>query len=84
MQWNELHRRKKDLNYGRFDASIFSRAQIKTSVPIWAKRIMAKSPLDRADDDCRKLHALLRGLKSFDKFTEPIQLAMCKAFTYFR
>ncbi|CAD5112445.1 DgyrCDS1667 [Dimorphilus gyrociliatus] len=83
MQWNELHRRKRDLNYGRFDASLFSRAQIKTSVPSWAKRIMAKGPLDRADDDCKKLHALLRGLKSFDKFTEPIQLAMCKAFTYF-
>ena len=38
----------------------------------------------RTDKECRRLHALVRELKSFDKFTEKIQLAMCKAFTHQR
>ena len=45
---------------------------------------MAKDPQARTEVECRKLHALLRGMRSFDRFTERIQLAMCRAFTYCR
>ncbi len=56
--------------------------QTLVKVPPWAKEILGKDPLVRTEADCKKLHALLRGMTSFDKFTQKIQLAMCKAFTY--
>ncbi|GFO24684.1 cyclic nucleotide-binding domain-containing protein 2-like [Plakobranchus ocellatus] len=42
---------------------------------------MSIPPALRTESHCRKLHALLRGLRSFDKFTDEIQMALCKAFT---
>ena len=53
-------------------------------VPRWATEIFETDPQERSDTDCRRIHALLRGLKSFDKFTEQIQLSMCKSFSYQR
>ena len=53
-----------------------------THVPEWASIILALPPERRTEPDCRRLHALLRGLKSFDKFTEEIQMALCRAFTF--
>nr|XP_006817128.1 PREDICTED: cyclic nucleotide-binding domain-containing protein 2-like [Saccoglossus kowalevskii] len=52
------------------------------SVPEWAKDIMVKPPMERNESELRKIHALLRGLKSFDKFTHNIQIAMCQSCTY--
>ncbi|ELT93107.1 hypothetical protein CAPTEDRAFT_85725, partial [Capitella teleta] len=51
-------------------------------LPKWAKLLTEKDPSERTEKECHRIHALLRGLKSFDKFTEKIQLAMCKAFTH--
>ncbi|XP_070565317.1 cyclic nucleotide-binding domain-containing protein 2-like [Ptychodera flava] len=51
-------------------------------VPNWAKEIIEKPSDMRTDGELRQIHALLRGLKSFDKFTHTIQMVMCKAFTY--
>lgn len=51
---------------------------------MWASDIFESDPDSRSDHDCRRIHALLRGLKSFDKFTERIQLYMCRAFRYQR
>ncbi|XP_077978892.1 uncharacterized protein LOC144434315 [Glandiceps talaboti] len=51
-------------------------------VPNWAKDIIQKPTLQRTDGELRQLHALLRGLRSFDKFTHTIQMAMCKSFSY--
>ncbi|XP_033762401.1 cyclic nucleotide-binding domain-containing protein 2-like isoform X2 [Pecten maximus] len=65
-----------------FNKSMFARERTFAKVPNWAKEILGQEPEERTEDDCRRLHALLRGLKSFDKFTEKIQLSMCRAFRY--
>ncbi|XP_069114237.1 cyclic nucleotide-binding domain-containing protein 2-like [Argopecten irradians] len=65
-----------------FNKSMFSRERTFTKVPKWAKDIFDQEPETRTESDCRKIHALLRGLKSFDKFTEKIQMSMCRAFRY--
>ncbi|OWF39456.1 Cyclic nucleotide-binding domain-containing protein 2 [Mizuhopecten yessoensis] len=65
-----------------FNKALFARERTLAKVPNWAKEILNLDPEDRTEDDCRRLHALLRGLKSFDKFTEKIQLSMCRAFRY--
>ena len=56
--------------------------QVHDKFPLWARRILDRPPESRTDDDCKRLHALLRGMRSWDKFTERIQLAMCRAFSY--
>ena len=53
-------------------------------VPEWAKNILAKPPMERTDMDLSQLHAVLKGLQSYDKFTYRIQMAMCRAMTYQR
>lgn len=58
--------------------------QVTTTMPRWAQSILDISPEERSEQDCRRLHALLRGMRSFDKFTERIQLSLCRAFTYIR
>ncbi|CAG5129409.1 unnamed protein product, partial [Candidula unifasciata] len=50
-------------------------------VPDWAVAILDKSPEQRTHQDCRLLHAMLRGMKNFDLFTSQVQMALCKAFT---
>ncbi|XP_060081548.1 cyclic nucleotide-binding domain-containing protein 2-like [Ylistrum balloti] len=65
-----------------FNKSMFARERTFAKVPNWAKEILSQEPEERTETDCRRLHALLRGLKSFDKFTEKIQLSMCRAFRY--
>lgn len=56
--------------------------QITTKVPDWAEKILRKPPEWRSVTECNKLHALLRPLKSFEKFTEKIQMAMCRSMRY--
>lgn len=51
-------------------------------VPEWAKKILAKSAIERTKNDLSQLHSMLKGLTSYDKFTYRIQLAMCRAMTY--
>ncbi|OWF39986.1 cyclic nucleotide-binding domain-containing protein 2-like isoform X2 [Mizuhopecten yessoensis] len=65
-----------------FNKAMFARERTFAKVPNWAKEILGQEPEARTETDCRRLHALLRGLKSFDKFTEKIQLSMCRAFRY--
>ena len=52
-----------------------------THIPDWASHILHLPPEERTEQQCRRLHALFRGVKSFDKFTEEIQMALCRAFT---
>ena len=59
-----------------------SSLQAVSWLPRWARVILDKSPDDRTEKDLRHLHALLRGMKSFDTFTEKVQLSMCRSFTY--
>ncbi|XP_076437211.1 cyclic nucleotide-binding domain-containing protein 2-like [Babylonia areolata] len=51
-------------------------------MPRWALEIFDVPPERRTEGDCRRLHALFRGMRSFDKFTEEIQLNLCRAVTY--
>lgn len=67
-----------------FNKNLFVREQAFARVPKWAAEILGTDPQERPETDCRRIHALLRGLKSFDKFTEQIQLSMCKSFSYQR
>ncbi|VDI21961.1 Hypothetical predicted protein [Mytilus galloprovincialis] len=67
-----------------FNKNLFVREQAFARVPKWASHILGTEPQERSESDCRRIHALLRGLKSFDKFTEQIQLSMCKSFSYQR
>ncbi|KAI0215693.1 hypothetical protein LSAT2_032249, partial [Lamellibrachia satsuma] len=60
---------------------LYARRRTRCRVPRWAKSVLSKSPQSRTDAECQRLHAMLRGHKSFDKFTQQIQLAMCRAFT---
>ncbi|KAK3101866.1 hypothetical protein FSP39_006884 [Pinctada imbricata] len=65
-----------------FNKSMFARERAFARVPFWAIKIFECTPEERSEADCRRIHALLRGLKSFDKFTERIQLYMCRSFRY--
>ena len=51
-------------------------------MPAWAEKIIRKPAEWRTESECSKIHALMRPLKSFEKFTEKIQWAMCKAMRY--
>ena len=68
--------------FAQMSESVKIQLQSSVKLPLWAKEILDISPEERTDGECRRLHALLRGMKTFDKFTEKIQLALCKAFTY--
>ncbi|XP_022304182.2 uncharacterized protein LOC111111479 isoform X4 [Crassostrea virginica] len=65
-----------------FNKMVYSKERAFAKVPKWALDIFGRDPDSRSDQDCRRIHALLRGLKSFDKFTERIQLYMCRSFRY--
>ncbi|XP_062574782.1 cyclic nucleotide-binding domain-containing protein 2-like [Saccostrea cucullata] len=65
-----------------FNKMVYSKERAFAKVPKWALDIFDTDPDTRSERDCRRIHALLRGLKSFDKFTERIQLYMCRAFRY--
>ncbi|RUS74029.1 hypothetical protein EGW08_018203 [Elysia chlorotica] len=79
LQWMAIYAEKHDASLA-FNKHLFSRDRVMAHVPFWAQRILAVPPAERSDAQCRKLHALLRGLRSFDKFTDEIQMALCKAF----
>ncbi|XP_056008026.1 cyclic nucleotide-binding domain-containing protein 2-like isoform X3 [Ostrea edulis] len=65
-----------------FNKMIYSKERAFAKVPKWALNIFEKDPDSRSEHECKRIHALLRGLKSFDKFTERIQLYMCRSFRY--
>ncbi|GFR61236.1 cyclic nucleotide-binding domain-containing protein 2-like [Elysia marginata] len=80
LQWMAVYAEKHDASLA-FNKHLFSRDRVMAHVPFWAQCILAIPPVDRSVTHCRKLHALLRGLRSFDKFTDEIQMALCKAFS---
>ena len=65
-----------------FQHIISSSNQILVKLPSWAKEILHTDPNERTEANCKRLHALLRGMRTLERFTEKIQLALCKAFTY--
>ncbi|XP_012939886.1 cyclic nucleotide-binding domain-containing protein 2 [Aplysia californica] len=80
LQWMTLYAERDDDSLA-FNKHLYSRDRVITHVPDWALVILQLRPEHRTEQDCRRLHALLRGLKSFDKFTEEIQMSLCRAFT---
>ncbi|KAK3589034.1 hypothetical protein CHS0354_007982 [Potamilus streckersoni] len=65
-----------------FNKAAFAKDKAYNKMPAWALRLMDTAPEERTEDDLNKLHALLRNIKSFDKFTQKIQISMCRAFRY--
>ncbi|XP_059171648.1 uncharacterized protein LOC131952810 [Physella acuta] len=80
LQWMAVYSEKQD-DLLAFNKYLFSRDRVIAHVPDWALTILSLPPEQRSEQHCRRLHALLRGLKSFDKFTEEMQLSLCRAFT---
>ncbi|KAL5006881.1 hypothetical protein ScPMuIL_015687 [Solemya velum] len=80
-QWQMLYNSRESTELA-FNKSLFSRERNAVGVPAWARAILSKPPEVRTDVECWRLHALLRGMKNFDKFTEKIQISMCRSFTY--
>ncbi|XP_078699842.1 uncharacterized protein LOC144926712 [Branchiostoma floridae x Branchiostoma belcheri] len=58
------------------------RTEATMRLPRWATDIMGKPPRWRTDQECRKLHALLRCLKAFRVFSPRIQGIMCRSILY--
>ncbi|ESP03204.1 hypothetical protein LOTGIDRAFT_171689 [Lottia gigantea] len=82
MQWQTLYSTRKSDRKLSFDKTLYTRERATTSMPKWAIRILETPPHLRTEQDCRKIHNLMRGMQSFDKFTENIQFSLCRAFTY--
>ncbi|KAH9499293.1 hypothetical protein Btru_003637 [Bulinus truncatus] len=80
LQWMAVYSENHDDSLA-FNKHLFSRDRVSTHVPDWAITILNMPPEVRSEQHCRRLHALLRGLRSFDKFTEEMQMSLCRAFT---
>ncbi|XP_041366762.1 uncharacterized protein LOC121381506 [Gigantopelta aegis] len=64
-----------------FNKSFYTRERAINKMPAWALKILEKRPDERRDQECRRVQVLLKGMRSFDKFTEKLQLSLCRAFT---
>ncbi|KAK0050910.1 cyclic nucleotide-binding domain-containing protein 2 [Biomphalaria pfeifferi] len=80
LQWMAVYSENHDESLA-FNKHLYSRDRVSTHVPDWALSIFSLPPEERTEQHCRRLHALLRGLRSFDKFTEEMQMSLCRAFT---
>ncbi|PVD29449.1 hypothetical protein C0Q70_08700 [Pomacea canaliculata] len=81
IQWRTLYGQHEAEKLA-FNKSYFSRERVSTKMPNWALMILYLTPEERTEHDCRRLHALFRGMRGFLKFTERIQLSLCRAFEY--
>ncbi|KAL8624117.1 hypothetical protein ACOMHN_036120 [Nucella lapillus] len=81
IQWRTLYGQQEAEKLA-FSKSYYARERIITKMPRWALEIFDIMPEERTESDCRRLHALFRGMRSFDKFTEEIQLNLCRSFLY--
>ncbi|CAH1790272.1 unnamed protein product [Owenia fusiformis] len=84
LHWHILHNRKHSKDKLVFDKLLFAREKSFARFPYWARLVTDQPAGDRSEVDCRRLHALLRGLRGFNKFTETIQLALCRSMSYVR
>ncbi|XP_031557678.1 uncharacterized protein LOC116294259 [Actinia tenebrosa] len=64
-----------------FNKHLFSRDNT-LHFPFWARWICAQDPSDRTDAEINKLVTLLRGIKSFNKFSREAQWHLCRTMTY--
>ncbi|XP_078619243.1 uncharacterized protein LOC144886481 [Branchiostoma floridae x Branchiostoma japonicum] len=80
LRFHTLHHDEKIL---AFNKDMYARRTEATMrLPRWATDIMGKSPRSRSEQECRKLHALLRCLKAFRVFSPRIQGIMCRSILY--
>ncbi|KXJ13918.1 Cyclic nucleotide-binding domain-containing protein 2 [Exaiptasia diaphana] len=66
-----------------FNKHLFSRDNT-LHFPFWARWTCALDPSDRTDAEIHKLVTLLRGMKSFNKFSRHAQWHLCRTMTYAR
>lgn len=64
-----------------FNKNLFSRDNT-LHFPLWARLICAKKPEHRSEAEMNKLVTLLRGMKSFGKFSRESQRNLCQTMTY--
>lgn len=64
-----------------FNKHLFSRDNT-LHFPLWARLTCAKRPVDRTEAEMNKLVTLLRGMKSFCKFSREAQRNLCQTMTY--
>lgn len=64
-----------------FNKHLFSRDNT-LHFPLWARLICAKKPDHRTEAEMNKLVTLLRGMKSFGKFSRESQRNLCQTMTY--
>ncbi|XP_013387720.1 cyclic nucleotide-binding domain-containing protein 2 [Lingula anatina] len=81
--WHATNMVKEDLDKPLiFNKLFFAKDRAYDRVPHWAQEVLRKEPDQRTDVECRRIHVLLRGLKGMNRFTERIQLYMCKTAWY--
>ncbi|KAL3831842.1 hypothetical protein ACJMK2_023541 [Sinanodonta woodiana] len=80
-QWQALYGKSRAQELV-FNKAAFAKDKAYNKMPAWALGLMDTPPEERTEEELNKLHALLRNIKSFDKFTQKIQLSMCRAFRY--
>ncbi|XP_048584959.1 mucin-17-like isoform X2 [Nematostella vectensis] len=64
-----------------FNKHLFSRNNT-LHFPLWARWTCCLAPEDRKEAEISKLVSLLRGMKSFNKFSREAQLKLCRTMTY--
>ncbi|CAH1226499.1 CNBD2 [Branchiostoma lanceolatum] len=80
MRFHTLHHDERVL---AFNKDMYARRTEATMrLPRWATDIMGKPPRWRSEQECRRLHALLRCLKAFRVFSPRIQAIMCRSILY--
>ncbi|XP_074638700.1 uncharacterized protein LOC141897140 isoform X1 [Acropora palmata] len=64
-----------------FNKHLFSRENT-LHFPLWARMTCEKEPENRSETEVNNLVALLRGMKSFNKFSREAQRYVCRTMTY--
>ncbi|CAH3156566.1 unnamed protein product [Porites lobata] len=64
-----------------FNKHLFSRDNT-LHFPLWARLTCAKKPEERTEAEMKKLATLLRGMKSFGKFSREAQRNLCQTMSY--
>lgn len=49
-------------------------------LPMWVHDLTRKPASQRTEVECRRLQTLLHGLKSFDNFSDKVQMTLCRTF----
>ncbi|KAK6165421.1 hypothetical protein SNE40_022350 [Patella caerulea] len=82
LQWQTLYSTRRSSRKLSFDKSLYTRERATTTMPKWAIRILETLPELRTERESRQIHTMMKDMRGFDKFTEDIQINLCRAATY--